>query len=71
MCERLEPRDEEEKPEVTRKRFDNELSVKRWRITPDHVDKYASAPVDDAAPWWWEGDAEASDSFLEAMGVNL
>lgn len=71
MCERLEPKTENEDPEVTRKRFDSSLSVKRWRITADHVDKYAGAPVDEAAPWWWEGDEEASDSFLEAMGVQL
>ena len=71
MCERLEPKDENEDPEVTRKQFDASLSVKRWRITDEQTDKYAGAPVDEAAPWWWEGDAEASDSFLEAMGVQL
>jgi hypothetical protein len=71
MCERLEPKNENENPEVTRKRFDASLSVKRWRITPDDTDRYAEAVVDEGAPWWWEGDAEASDSFLEAMGVSL
>lgn len=70
MCERLDV-GEDEDPEVVRRRFDVELQVKRWLRTVDDTDKYAGAPVDEAAPWWWEGDAEASDSFLEAMGVSL
>lgn len=73
MCERLGPPDnnKDEDYEVTRRRFDNELSVKRWRVSPEQRDKYADAPVDEAAPWWWEGDEEASDSFLAAQGVSL
>lgn len=70
MCERLDA-SEDEDPEAVRRRFDNELGVRRWLRTPDDVSKYASAPVDDGAPWWWEGDAEASDSFLAAQGVSL
>lgn len=70
MCERLNG-GEDEDPEITRKKFDVDMGVKRWRITAADEDPYADAVVDEAAPWWWEGDEEASDSFLEAMGVNL
>lgn len=70
MCERLDA-GEDEDPEAVRRRFDSDLSVKRWRRTPDDTDKYAGAPVDPAAPWWWAGEEEASDSFLAAMGVSL
>lgn len=70
MCERLDG-GENEDPEAVRRRFDADLGVKRWLRTPEDVSKYAGAPVDEAAPWWWEGDEEASDSFLEAMGVKL
>lgn len=70
MCERLDVKENED-PETVRRRFDNDMGVRRWRVSPEHVDKYAGAPVDEAAPSWWEGDEEASDSFLEAMGVRL
>lgn len=70
MCERLDG-GEDEDPEVVRRRFDTELGVKRWLRTPEETDKYADAVIDEGAPWWWEGDEEASDSFLEAMGVTL
>lgn len=57
--------------EEARKKLDAQLKVKRWRIVPAQPDPYAGAPVDDGAPWWWDGEQEASDSFLTAMGVNL
>lgn len=70
MCERLEV-GEKDDPEVVRKRFDNELGVKHWRRTAADADRRAKATTDENAPWWWEGDAEASGSFLAAMGVSL
>jgi hypothetical protein len=70
MCERLDV-GEDEDPEVVRRRFDVELQVKRWRRTVDDTDRYSDAVIEESAPWWWEGEAEASDSFLAAMGVSL
>lgn len=57
--------------EAARKKLDHELKVKRWRITPQDADPYAGAVTEPNAPWWWDGGAEASDSFLTAMGVQL
>jgi hypothetical protein len=31
----------------------------------------AEVEVDEGAPWWWDGDEEASQSFLAAQGVQL
>lgn len=70
MCERLDV-GENEDAEAVRRKFDNELGTRRWLRTENETGKYADAPVDDNAPWWWEGDAEASDSFLAAQGVVL
>lgn len=73
MCERLGPPDnnKDEDPEVTRARFDNEMGVKRWLRTDTETGRYAHVATDPAAPWWWEGDEEASASFLAAQGVTL
>lgn len=71
MCERLEPQTKDEDPEVTRRRFDNELGVKRWLRTDTETSRYADAVTEPGAPWWWEGDEEASASFLAAQGVTL
>lgn len=57
--------------EAARKQLDHKLKVKRWRVSPLDDDPYQDVPADSAAPWWWDGAAEASDSFLEAMGVQL
>lgn len=70
MCERLDVGKNED-PEAVRRKFDYDMGVKRWRITPEQTDKYADAVVDPSAPWWWEGDEEASSSFLAAQGVSL
>lgn len=70
MCSRLDA-GENEDPEAVRKKFDADLGIRRWRLTDADIDRYADAVIDEGAPWWWDGDDEASDSFLEAMGVNL
>lgn len=54
-----------------RKKIDNQLKVKRWRVLEEQQDPYADKPVEDGAPWWWDGDEEASDSFLSSMNVQL
>ncbi len=68
MVQRLSVR-ENEKPETARKRFDGQLAVRAW-TTPGTRDKTPD-PRDPRAPWWWDGDEDASQSFLTAMGVNL
>lgn len=68
MVQRLSVR-ENEKPETARKRFDGQLSVRAW-TTPGTEDK-APEPRDSRAPYWWDGDEDASQSFLTAMGVTL
>lgn len=70
MCERLDT-GENEDPEAVRRKFDSDLGVKRWLRTPEDRNRYADAVVDPSAPWWWEGDEEASASFLAAQGVSL
>lgn len=70
MCERLDT-GESEDPEAVRRRFDSDLGVKRWLRTTEDRSRYADAVVDEGAPWWWEGDEEASDTFLAAQGVSL
>jgi hypothetical protein len=57
--------------EAARKELDQKLKIKRWRVTPEDTDPYAETETDPGAPWWWDGDAEASESFLDAMGVQL
>jgi hypothetical protein len=51
--------------------LNHKLKTKRWRVSPEDEDPYADAVVDEGAPWWWDGDEEASDSFLEAQGIQL
>ncbi|MGW2213197.1 hypothetical protein [Streptomyces sp. NPDC001781] len=70
MCERLDG-GEDEDPEVVRRRFDADLGTGQWLRVPGEVRRYADAEADPAAPWWWEGDEEASASFLAAQGVSL
>lgn len=72
MLKRLDLGEKGDKdPEQARRELDQQLKVKRWRITPQDTDPYADVPVDEGAPWWWDGDEEASDTFLQAQGIDL
>ena len=68
MVQRLAVR-ENEKPETARKRFDGQLAVRAW--TTPGTDGKTPDQRDPKAPYWWDGDEDASQSFLTAMGVNL
>lgn len=57
--------------EAARKQLDAEMKIKRWRVAVVQEDPYAGQVEDEGAPWWWDGDQEASDSFLKGMGVDL
>lgn len=54
-----------------RKQLDAQLKVKRWRVAPAAEDPYEGAVEEPGAPWWWDGDEEASQGFLAAQGVKL
>jgi hypothetical protein len=56
-----------ETPESARKRFDHSLMVGSW-VFPGNE---PVEPRSDGAPWWWDGDEEASSTFLASMGVTL
>lgn len=72
MTQRLNLGEKQEKdPVQARRELDTELKVKRWRISDDDTDPYADVEIEEGAPWWWEGDEEASSAFLAAQGVNL
>lgn len=60
---------EGQRADDARRRFDAQLSVARWAMPGSGVKE--SDPRGDGAPWWWDGEEEASSSFLTAMGVTL
>jgi hypothetical protein len=62
--------EEDEDPEKVRKKIDRELLVGRWG-TPAVQPKPRDSSIPDNAPVWWDGEEEASSSFLAAMGVDL
>lgn len=71
MLLRLDYDDEKKTAEQARTELDVKLKVKRWRVTPEAEDPYSEAEVDEGAPWWWDGDEEASQTFLASQGVKL
>lgn len=68
MLTRLNVRDRET-PEAARRRFDGQLSVRGWGAPGRPMVEVERTGSN--APWWWQGDEEASQSFLTAMGVKL
>jgi hypothetical protein len=69
MLQRLDYDQDGKKPEQVRTEFDGLMETKRWRIT--EAEEIEESETDKKAPWWWDGDEEASSSFLTAMGVDL
>jgi hypothetical protein len=58
--------------EDARKQFDNQMGVKAWRMPGQAVrPEIEEALSDPAAPSWWLGEEDASQSFLQSMGVTL
>lgn len=68
MLQRLHVR-EGQSAEDARKTLDDMLSVGGWTV-PGREPRKVKAR-DPRAPWWWTTDEDASDSFLQAMGVTL
>lgn len=55
--------------EDARRAFDGNFGVSGWG-TP--LQEVRTVPLrDPGAPWWWQGEEEASGSFLASMGVQL
>lgn len=69
MLQRLEI-PEKADPEEVRKRFDRELMTDLW-LVPGRTPLTEQADYDPTAPWWWRGDEEASQAWLNAAGVIL
>jgi hypothetical protein len=53
-----------------RDRFDADLGVSAWAL-PGRERRPIQPPEEPGAPWWWAGAEDASQSFLQAMGVTL
>ena len=68
MVQRIAIRDKET-PDRARQRFDGQLGVRNW--TTPSTEAKEPEPRDPKAPWWWDGAEDASQSFLQSMGVNL
>jgi hypothetical protein len=74
MIERLNPEGEETLDHAKRK-LDDLFEVSAWHspLTPQVVQRKVTA-IDvpgGKPPAWWHGDEDASQSFLQSMGVNL
>lgn len=68
MLQRLNVRDGQS-AEDARKAFDAQLGVSGW-ATPGRAMREPE-PREPGAPWWWHGSEDASQGFLQAMGVTL
>jgi hypothetical protein len=66
MISRLEY--DSKNPERPRRELDRQLSVARWRVPGVRVQS-RRPEIDPSAPYWWDGDEDASQSFFQAMGV--
>jgi hypothetical protein len=54
--------------------FDNAYGVSGWRTPGSRkkiVTRREDSSIPDDAPAWWQGDEEASQSFLLSAGVKL
>jgi hypothetical protein len=62
--------DDEKDPMKPRRELDNQLGVTNWRTSrvPSRR-RRATADIPDNAPSWWQGDEDASQSFLQAMRI--
>ncbi len=67
MCSRLRV-PEGQTHEAALRQFDARLSVVGWGMPGSEATEVTR---EEGAPWWWDGENEASDSFLASMGVVL
>lgn len=67
MVSRL-PYPDKEHEDPRQEYLDGPLEVAAWPLPG--VSERQRSDVPDEAPAWWQGDVEASQSFLRAMGVD-
>jgi hypothetical protein len=58
---------DEKNPEQPRRLLDQTLQVNEWRTVGRSRKIRKNVP--DNAPSWWQGDEEASQSFLQSMRI--
>lgn len=71
MLQRLDYDQKDKTSKQVRQEFDSMLLTKAWRISDAAVSRREAAGVATNAPGWWEGEEEASSSFLSSMGITL
>jgi hypothetical protein len=59
---------DDKNPEQPRRLLDQELGVSGWRSIGNQR-PIKTKDVPDNAPAWWQGDEEASQSFMQSMRV--
>jgi hypothetical protein len=64
MLDRLEHDDKD--PERPRRELDRLLEIDEWHVVSRKSRVQRREP---GTPYWWRGDEDASQSFLNAMGV--
>lgn len=68
MCQYLDVPEGADEEQV-RKKFDNEMGVSGWRSPGMPV--RPEVEIEEGAPMWWQGDEDASQSFLASQGIRL
>lgn len=68
MLERLDQ--DEKQPARPRTLLDQQLKVREWRSPGSRLRK-KTRDVPTNAPAWWQGDEDASQTFLHAMGIVM
>lgn len=68
MCQYLRVPEDSDAEQV-RKKFDNEMGVSGWTSPGRPLNPQPE--IDEGAPLWWQGDEDASQSFLASQGIRL
>jgi hypothetical protein len=65
--------DDDDEGRRVRQQLDSDLDTFHWRVPGLNVraPQPRAASTEPAPPAWWHGDEEASQIFLQAMGVNV
>lgn len=71
IVDQLPTQDEEGNKRDYRGEFDDLLKIHTWPVPrTQHGTKRYQEKATSTAPSWWQGDEEASQSFMMAMGVS-
>lgn len=57
---------DEKNPEKPRQDFDRDMAITSWQLPGG---AYVPVNVEAGTPSWWHGDEDASQSFLQSVGV--